>query len=102
MGKLCGWVVRSVAFPPKLLLENAHDLRLQLVGQANGGGGPLGILLDLAEVLVAGTASTGVVVLVIGAGSDGGFGDDLLVGAGGGRLANIADVSATFSMHMRR
>jgi len=53
------------------------------------------LLVFGSNVFITGTAATGVVVHVVGAEADSGFGDDLLVGASRGRGARVANVAGT-------
>jgi len=75
-----------------LLLEDTHDLVLELVREADGGRGQL-----LHNVLIAGAAPARVVVLVLQAGSFGYVGDEYLVVAGPARRVLVSDVCGTSS-----
>lgn len=88
-----------------LLVERSKDLGLELVGDADassavgaGLGGGLLLVVDRL-VRVASAAAAAVVVLVLGRGAVGLLGDEVLVGARGGRRACVANVAGTCDLH---
>ena len=76
----------------RLLLEDAKDLVLQLVGKAGGDVVPLLLGLVLRDVLVAGAAATDVVVRVVLARPHRRLGHQLLIQPRAALLVCIADV----------